>query len=90
MIEITRPVSTANRFLALSSCAPDAPGKFAVVKIPFAGSLVSTPKFIVGTYCWFWSQTSVRVQEPPVWMLCDPFIQLRVFSTTLVDASRAE
>ena len=51
---------------------------------------MSTPKFIVGTYCWFWSQTSVRVQEPPAWMLCEPRSQLSVFSMTLVDASRAE
>ena len=51
---------------------------------------MSTPKLIVGTYCWFSSQTSVRVHEPPVWMLCEPFSQFRVFSMTFVDASRAE
>ncbi len=56
----------------------------------FAGSAVSMPKFIVGTNCWFCSQTSVRVHEPPAWMLCEPRSQLSVFSMTFVDASRAE
>ena len=45
-------------------------------------------KLICGTFIWFFSHTSPRVQPPPIWSACDPLIQFKVFSTTLVDASR--
>jgi hypothetical protein len=48
------------------------------------------PNVRCGT-CWmFSSHTTARVNEPPMLMLCEPLIQLRVFSTSRVPASRAE
>jgi hypothetical protein len=54
--------------------AVDAPGKFVVLNIAFAGSFpfVSTPKSSVGTrlepFCW----CSVRWNDPPIDRLCEP------------------
>jgi hypothetical protein len=48
-MEDTRPVSREYRDCALLMSVVEAPGKFAVVNIPAAGSPVVTPRLMLGT-----------------------------------------
>src|SRR5438094_10083306 len=68
--------------------ADDAPWKFAAVNSPLAGSLVSTLNEICGTSIEFFAQMSYCVNVPPMLMLCAPFSQVRVSSTSVLFALR--
>src|SRR4029079_3823782 len=83
-----RPVRSAYRFDAAVICAADAPGKLPWLKIAFAGSFDRTWKFTVGNSEEFLAQMSYCVKEPPRLILCDPFSQLRVSSTSRLFALR--
>jgi len=65
-------------FLAFVRSVAEAPGKFTVVNMPFAGSLVSTPKFTVGTrVCWLYVNVT-HENFPPKLRLWEPRAQLNV------------
>src|SRR5436309_2696988 len=63
---------------ALLRSVADAPGKFAVVNIALAGSLVSTPKLIVGTSVWALYVSVTQLYFPPKLSECAPRVQLKV------------
>src|SRR5689334_11607328 len=85
---LTRPVSSAYRFAAAVRLFADAPGKLALVNSPLAGSLLSTPKLIVGSSDEFLAQTSYCVNDPPRLRLCDPRSSVTVSSSSSVFALR--
>src|SRR6476619_646792 len=79
LIEVTRPTRSAYTDRALVRSVADAPGKFTVVNIAFAGSfVVSTPKLTAGTAVCVSDHVFPRVNEPPnvnAWL---PLSQLSV------------
>src|SRR5215831_20749160 len=65
--------------LALLMSAPEAPGKFAwLLNMALAGSLVSTPKLMVGTnVCWL-NVSVIQENWPPKLRPCAPRVQFNV------------
>ena len=79
--DATRPVSSAYSSRASVSCAADAPGKFAVVNRPAAGSLVVlNPEVDAGHHLLRVLPRAAEERAPPSMRLCLPFCQFSVSS----------
>src|ERR1051326_7234394 len=90
-IWVTRPVRSPYMFRASVRFCAEAPGKFAVLNIEFAGSfVVSTPNEIAGTAVCATDQLFRRSNVAPKVRLCGPLSQLRVSFTSQCDAFREE
>ncbi len=77
----TRPVRIAYVARAASSCALDAPGKFAVVNMPAAGSKsVLKPSVIPRTMVWPEDEAFWMSMLPPVVIVCAPRFHVSVSS----------
>src|SRR5262245_25453506 len=87
-MELTRPVSSAYNRPAAVMFVADAPGKFAAVNRPLAGSVVSVSKLTLGTSVWFFAQMSYCVNDPPKLRLWRPFSHVSVSSTSRLFALR--
>src|SRR5258708_12192235 len=84
----TRPVNSAYRLAAAACCPAEAPGRLAAPNKGAAGSLVRMPMLTVGNSDEFLAQMSYCVNDPPRLMLCDPFSEVSVSSTSMLLALR--
>ena len=93
MVKPLMPVTCPATRYGIALSIVEAPGKFAVVNSPSAGSVLTIPVVICGTSDEFFIQTSNCEYEPPKVKLCEPFSQVSVFRMNhkreLVRCSRA-
>ena len=68
--------------------ALEAPGRFAAVNRPVAGSPLTVPKVIDGSSDEFFAQMSYCVKLPPIEKLCFPLSHVRVSSSSTLLALR--